>query len=315
MKDEIIGHRKILQYFNKVIDNDNLSHSYCFVGPSQVGKHTVARMIAGKLLNTELGKLDTQPDFVEIKRGINEKTGKSMKDISIEQFRKYSSFFSSYAFLGGYKIVIVDPADKMSLAASNALLKTLEEPRQKTLFFLITDREEKLPQTIRSRCQMIYFFPVAKDEIQSMLDERGIDEAEEMARLACGLPGRALAWEEDGDSYQEYKTEVLRFGSLLGKPFYEKLKKLEELFGDKKDHVATRNKLKNILGIWQTIIRDLLLSSVGLKQYAVHKIDQKEELSKNNLLQIDYLIGQAKEDLDKNIHPRLLVEQILLSIP
>ena len=76
MKD-IIGHQKVLDFFAKVNSGGNLSHAYCFVGPEQVGKKAVAKALAVQLLEVEQERLVSNPDFFSIKRGINEKTGKT----------------------------------------------------------------------------------------------------------------------------------------------------------------------------------------------------------------------------------------------
>lgn len=94
------------------------------------------------------------------------------------------------------RFFIVDDADKMNDAASNALLKTLEEPPPTTYIFLITSRPDSLLPTIRSRCQVIRFAPVAGDEIERFLiDDRAFthDEARLAARLARGSIGRAVS--------------------------------------------------------------------------------------------------------------------------
>ena len=82
---DIIGHEKILQFFDSVIANDNLSHAYCFVGPRSVGKKAVAKNLASRILNIDKDKLYTSPDFSFVERSINEKTGKTRKDITIDQ--------------------------------------------------------------------------------------------------------------------------------------------------------------------------------------------------------------------------------------
>ena len=88
---DIIGHKRILQFFDSVIEHDNLSHAYCFTGPGSVGKRTVAKTLAAKILNVDLEKLNTSLDFSLVERAINEKTGKMRKDISIEQIRNLIS--------------------------------------------------------------------------------------------------------------------------------------------------------------------------------------------------------------------------------
>jgi len=294
--NEIIGHDKILDFFDKVIEKGNLSHAYLFVGPEQVGKKTIAQEIGSKLLKTTREKLNTNPDYNFSAQLFDEKEGKTKKNITIAQMRGLREYLSHRSYAGGYKIAIIDNANKMNIGAANALLKTLEEPSEKTVMFLITDNDTALPQTIRSRCQTIYF------SLVSDVLTKGIESDKEKIKLAQGRPGRLISWQENKDNFADYKNEIDRFNTLLGKPFFEKLKIVEELFGDKSDHIAAREKLDSVLSIWQSQVREKML---------VH-LDSEEN---KNFLQIEKGIVKTRGFLQQNIHPRLLVENILLLIP
>ena len=168
---DIIGHENILDFFEKVIQNDNLSHAYCFVGPNHVGKRAVAQQLAAQVLGLESSKLRISPDFSVVEQSINEKTEKLRKDISIDQVRVLIKHLQQSSFVkDGYKVAVIDQVDLLSLGAANALLKTLEEPRKKTLLFLVTASDEKLLPTIKSRCQVINFLPVSEVKIKDLLE-------------------------------------------------------------------------------------------------------------------------------------------------
>lgn len=85
--------------------------------------------------------------------GVENKQGQ----IGVEESQEIVKALSLKAFEGGYKVMIMWMAEKMNIAASNKLLKLLEEPPNKTLFILIAEDEGQLLQTIRSRCQVIQF--------------------------------------------------------------------------------------------------------------------------------------------------------------
>jgi DNA polymerase III subunit delta' len=317
MIEKIIGHKPVLDFFDKVIDSDNISHAYCFVGQENIGKTAVAEEISAKLLGINKKKLKTAPDYIVVEQELNKKTGKTKKNIDIEQLRNLRSILGRHSFLGGYKIAVIDKAEKMNISAFNALLKTLEEPTKKTVLILLTNNASSLPETIQSRCQMINFYPVEKKEIQKYLELQNITEknAEEIARVSHGLPGLAISWSEEEEKYNWYKQEVLRFESLINQPFFEKLEKIDELFGDKKDHIATREKLKSVLSIWQIVLRDKLCDVFTLDNCKIHSLEDQKNFTKQNILNIYNNINQAKKMLEKNIHPRLLVENILLELP
>lgn len=234
----------------------------------------------------------------------------------MEQIRKLRSALMQKPFLGKHKIAIIDEAEKMNANAANALLKTLEEPKEHTVLFLVTSDVDRLPATIQSRCQMICFHPAAQQDIQQALSKRSIGEqdAQRMAQYALGRPGVALQWATDQDLFESYSAEVVRFQSLLGKPFYEKIALVEELFGDKTDHIAAREKLKTVLSGWNVFVRDSLLSSLQMNNFQTHEASA-EQWNATVALSVNEKIDSAIELLDHNIHPRLLVEHILLAIP
>lgn len=299
---DIVGHKVVLDFFEKVKSIDRLSHAYCFVGPKNIGKFTIAKFLSAQLLGLPVEKIFTSPDLFLLEQSIKAKTGKLGKDISIDQVRGLVSFLSQHSFLGGYKIAIIDNADLLSVAASNALLKTLEEPRSKTIIFLITDDEKKILPTILSRCQSIYFSTVSDNIIENFLDKNNLEKERKdyILKYSCGLPGIAVKLTIDEDYYLGHSKEVSRFEDLFGKFFYEKLKIVEELFGDKKDHVQARNHLQEVLRIWQVSLHNFLKSN---------------KLEKMATLNLYNGIVKANNLLVKNVHPRLLIENILLQIP
>jgi DNA polymerase-3 subunit delta' len=117
------------------------------------------------------------------------------KEIVVDQIRDLRDFSALRSHGGGFKIVLVDPADRMNLNAANALLKTLEEPGGATLMLLITTRPSALLPTVRSRCQRVEC-PVppraqASTWLRQNIGEGG--EAEALLALAGGAPLRAVA--------------------------------------------------------------------------------------------------------------------------
>jgi len=297
MIEKIIGHHQIINFFDKVIDNANLSHAYCFVGLEHLGKRKVAEYLASKILEVDNKKLYQNFDFVFVNQEIDEKTEKTKRDITVKQIRELREQLSKRSYGGGFKVAIIDNAEKMNSEAANALLKTLEEPADRTIIFLLTKDEKQLPETIISRCQLINFFPVHPRDIKTNLAEFYDEElVEEVANLSGGLPGLAINWLKNKEMLADYKKEIQRFHSLFGEPFYKKLAIVEDLFSDKTDHIAARQHLLEVLDIWQS---DLM----------------KENLEATKNVSLQDQIFTTKDLLLKNVHPRLLIENILLNIP
>ncbi|WP_310555314.1 DNA polymerase III subunit delta' [Flavobacterium sp.] len=116
-------------------------------------------------------------------------------EIRVEDAQEILKSLSLKAYEGGYKIMIVWMADKMNVAASNKLLKLLEEPTDKTLFILITENEEDLIQTIRSRCQVLHFSALSETAIaEALVANENMDakKAQKTAHKAQGNYNKAL---------------------------------------------------------------------------------------------------------------------------
>ncbi|GAB5473163.1 MAG: DNA polymerase III subunit delta' [Maribacter sp.] len=122
--------------------------------------------------------------------GIEKKQGQIGVDEAMDVVKKLA--LKSYE--GGYKVMIIWMAEKMNTAAANKLLKLIEEPPQKTIFLLITEDEEQILQTIRSRCQILHFPPLAEETIANALVEKGLvrEEALRLAHEANGNFNKAI---------------------------------------------------------------------------------------------------------------------------
>lgn len=191
----LVGNLQITEFLEKSILNDKVAGAYIFTGPDNLGKTTTANFFAQCLLceNKEAGSGNlpcencnschsfhsgnniiisdakdekqraAHSDFTIVKRA------KDKKNISIEQVRGLIKTLSLSSFLNSYKIGIIKHADALSTEAFNALLKTLEEPREKVIIILIVKSLDSLPATIISRSQILRFGPVEVNVIYDYL--------------------------------------------------------------------------------------------------------------------------------------------------
>ena len=140
------------------------------------------------LLNAE-----THPDFIQIRP---DEPGKA---ITIGQIRNLVTRLSLKPQFESYRVVIVNPADLMNKAAANAFLKFLEEPTERTVLLLITDKPARLPATIVSRCQKLTVARPDKAIVSSWLEQQTAQDAPELLLgLAQGSPILALEYANDG---------------------------------------------------------------------------------------------------------------------
>ena len=194
-----------------------LPHALLLQGPDGTGKHDFARVFAQALLcertdllghacgqckSCQLFASATHPDFIEISP---EEEGKAIK---VDQIRALINELSLSSHYGGYRIIVLSPADSMNTAAANSLLKTLEEPQANTLLILISARTSTLPATIRSRCQGVRFnlpdFGMATDWLQEALDSP--TETKRLLAMANGAPLLAKQLHHDGMLAQHAQT-------------------------------------------------------------------------------------------------------------
>ena len=181
---------------NQAIASKRVDGSYLFLGPEGVGKFTFALRFAqallcekgnfppcGKCHGCSLVKALTHPDLHIIEL---EPDDKQIKIDAIREFEKKLSFRS---FQGGLKIGIIHDAEYLNESSQNALLKTLEEPTPDTVLILSCSNRSRLLPTVVSRCQILRFAPVSKDQLIDILKKEHkvpIEKAKLIANLAEG---------------------------------------------------------------------------------------------------------------------------------
>jgi DNA polymerase-3 subunit delta' len=296
--DNILGHKKILSFFEKLIKENNLSHAYLFSGPEHVGKKTVAEYLASLIFSVPREKLNSEADYFYINKEKNSKTKKTNKDINVIQIRKLKSFLIQSSFKkDNYKVVIIDNAEFLNKSASNSLLKILEEPNKKIVFFLISQNDDLILETIKSRCQTIYFSLVKEEDLKDNFSA-------DLLKNYSGLVAELFLQKDDEEKRDFYKKEKQRFRDLFDNSFAQKLQLIEDLFGDKTDHILARENISQVLKIWFMELHHLINEKDFLKKYKIE-----------NILKIEKEIKSARKLIGQNVHPRLLLENIILEIP
>ena len=146
----------------------------------------------GECKNCKLVLADAHPDIRYYTFELNPKGVKSSV-ITIDQIRSLNEFVAKSSQQGGYKIAIIHPAEAMNINAANALLKSLEEPSQKTLIILVVDQPGRMLPTIRSRCQVLEFPMPSEQHSMDWLKQAlpGNNSLDELLELAAGSPIKA----------------------------------------------------------------------------------------------------------------------------
>ena len=213
---QLFGHEAIVAQLTAAYRAAKLPHALVFAGPRGIGKATAAFQLAHYLLSNPspdvaavafaprdpVSSLYRQvasgahPSVLHLTRPLNDKTKSFKTALTVDEIRRVGRFLSLTAHDGGYRVVIVDPADDMNVNAANALLKNLEEPPSRTLFLLIAHSLGRLLPTIRSRCQIVRFQPLADHELLAALAAAGKQpepaSATAMLARAEGSPRNAI---------------------------------------------------------------------------------------------------------------------------
>ncbi len=202
----LFGHDAQEVLFLDAVSQDKLHHAWLFEGPSGIGKSRLAERAGAYLLGARGpggSGLDaptddpvmrsllagSHPDFKILRRELNDK-GKLAQDISVDQVRDLSGFFSLKPALGGWRVAIVDAVDDLNRNGANALLKTLEEPPHRAILFLINHGLRPVLPTIRSRCRTLRLKALNAGDMERALKVAGAPF--EPAEQAHGRPGLAI---------------------------------------------------------------------------------------------------------------------------
>jgi DNA polymerase-3 subunit delta' len=203
--------------FEDALSRGRLHHAWLLTGPEGVGKAAFAWRAAARLLGASsfdppdedaavrLMTAGSHPDFLRLQR--EEERGVVRKVISVDQARRLPEFFSKAPAVARYRVAIIDAADDLNPNAANAVLKTLEEPSARGVILLISHAPGKLLPTIRSRCRRLSFAPWPDQAMEAFLDARGLDP--DLAKMAEGSPGRAMALAEQGAVEVDTQVEAL----------------------------------------------------------------------------------------------------------
>ncbi len=306
----VIGHRRILTVLERMMANNTLPHAFLFVGPEGVGRTTVIDALLHAMFD-RAGSLGVVSDITRIEREENPKTEKLRTQISVEQIRRLTSRLSMSAMAGGWKAAVIEEADKLSLGAANALLKTLEEPKGRTLIFLRAPSSESVLETIASRCQIVRFYPVSRDQMQNGLVKKGFSPAdvEPVFGQSLGRPGTAIRLLKDSEFSSERATGIETMKEALNSSVPDRLRAATDLIP--KTQTDKRTALSSRLDCAEEVLRDDLLREIGCNDLCMHKSANTE--SSENILNALHRLYKVRRATHHNVNPHLALEYLFLS--
>jgi len=193
---EIVGQQHVTRTLANAIQHDRVAHAYIFSGVRGVGKTTAARILA-KALNCVNGPTAEPDNSCDSCRAISEGNSLDVLEIDaasnrgIDQIRELREMVRYAPAASRYKVVILDEAHQLTDEASNALLKTLEEPPERVIFILATTQPEDLVDTIKSRAQLFQFRSLTFQEIAGQIEHIAREEKLKIDSGAIAVLARA----------------------------------------------------------------------------------------------------------------------------
>ena len=294
-----------------------LPHAILLVGSEGLGKLDFAMQLANGLLcqspddtghacgqcaACQIIAAGNHPDLYMLQA---EERGKAIK---VDEIRQLSNRLNLTSQFGGYKVAVIVDAHDMNINASNSLLKTLEEPASDAALILVSSNPQKLPITVRSRCQAVHFAVPDTQQSLNWLEAQGINNAASLLSLSHGAPLLAMSLQQDDllAHHQQLVTSLLNVARK--QPLIEQAEQL---------HKLPLSYMLNWLNDW---VQDLIkLHQCGDAAKLVHetyKNDLKQLAERSSLQGLyEYLdqLTQHKKLQSIPLNTQLLWEDLLLS--
>jgi DNA polymerase-3 subunit delta' len=336
----IIGHEWAIDFLRRSIAGGRTAHAYLLSGPAGVGKSLLALRLA-QALNCETGGPDpclicrackriergNHPDvrvagMASQALGLKPDEAARQKELKIDTVREWQSDINLRPYEGRRRVFILHDAEKLTDAASNAMLKTLEEPPPYATLLLVANTAGELLPTIVSRCQPLKLRPASRAVVAAALRERYNLAAEDAGLLAAWSGGRvgwALRMVEAPDELEARQAQLDALVALGTQPrpagFRWAEERAKEYRGGEQIEVFAA------LELWQSWWRDVMLAAAGCPDQIVH-IDRRDEIkraaARYRLTDIHAFVGRldgAAQQLRENVNPQLALENALLHLP
>jgi DNA polymerase-3 subunit delta' len=336
VSSEVLGHAALLEGLFRAARTGRLAHALLFHGPEGVGKFLAARALAAGLLcergpapacgscaacrwvaagsHADLFVLDALEEGEEQILAERVRAGGAS-----EQGMTLGDFLALRAREGGWRVVLVRDAQRLTNSAQNSLLKTLEEPGERVLIVLETARLDLLLSTTLSRCVRVAFEPLAPGDARTVLARHGLSgpQAELLVRWAHGSPGLALRLERENAARQlEIACAVAR-GELGTGAALEELLELEGEFTGKTDAALLRARARSFLDLALDLLLDAERVAAGLPAAERAHGERAAQLAASPAALRERRLAQlaaARQDVERNLAGEALLERALLAL-
>lgn len=304
----MIGHNKVRDRFNKSVSKNALSHAHLIIGEDGIGKSLLADEFAYKILG-----IPSQREHVDIVHYKSEKTS-----FGVDLVRNIIAEANKKPYECDRKVIIIHNGEKLTVAAQNALLKTIEEPLTGIFIIILSSNIDSILETIRSRCQIHRLAPLSKEEINLYISKKynGIDNElnRTLISFSEGIPGRVDKFMND-DIFKDIRNTVIEMLKDIGHGKIEVPIKYSDKF------YSMKGNEEEILETITIFARDSIIFKEIENNLSIingDKIDDIREiasnLSYNKLNRIIKVVNNARNNLKSNTNLWLTLDSMLISI-
>lgn len=317
----ILGQDRVVEALLRSIKTGRVSHAYLFDGISGCGRHSTAVALIQALFcpTPENGDAcgvcnscrnvdaNNHPDIQTV-GPLPDK-----RDISIDQIRELQQILSLRPYQANRKACIIEPAERMSANASNALLKTLEEPPGNAVIILIANQSDLLLSTIRSRCQHIRFSPLDEDSVNAILKAGGTSEDE--AKLLASVSEGSLenAFLTDPETARTKRKELADILSSVNR------NSIVTIFDSTEKLAVSREEALSVFTILLSILRDMMIIKTTKTEALIYNRFIKEKLATeasrftlSAIIDALQLAMDVRKSIQGNVNSKLALEHFLL---
>ncbi|MEK7171754.1 MAG: hypothetical protein AAB739_02480 [Patescibacteria group bacterium] len=296
----VIGHEKNLLLLESDIKSGNIHHAYLFAGPSKIGKFRIARSMAG-ILQCPNNFCHTCPTCVQIERHYHIDTielkddGESIKIDAVREIIERLNMTGQ----GTYKVLLLQNIGRMTDEANSCFLKTLEEPPPKTIFIFTAGQIQDVMPTIASRMRIINFKKLPDDILKDALKKRYPDTEDEVLDqvllLSLGRSGTAIQLLSKPETFQELR------GIYRNIQFLDEKASVSARLTSMQELSKTPEKINTFLSLLVYFFRQKMLKTNSFE----------EKMRAANIIKETQ---RAMNLMERNVNPRLLLENIMLKI-
>ena len=326
----ILGNEGSVNFLWEHTRAEKLRHAYLITGPLGSGRRTLALAFV-KALNCEhppaegefcgqclpCRQIESQtfPDLFVLT------PPEGARDLRIDQVREMQQTLALSPYRSKYRVVLIPDFQRATAAASNALLKSLEEPPSKALLILTADARESLLETIASRCEVVRMRPLPVGELEKgLVTDFALapEKARLLAHLSAGRVGYAVRYARDESLLERHQEAMDQLLEQLSSSRRARLQYAERL---SKQKTPSREQFTWLVSAWLPFWRDVLIcrenASLPLVNLAYEARIQATARAVDHATALSILKAheEALAALDKYANPRLVFENLLMRLP